>query len=116
MLLTNYLDSIENTEQEQEFLHELAELREHFVPAAKVPFVGKKIAALIDLIDCGSISDFRDAGYYDDFDGWEIVHHKIGGFSIYPGKEQMRKALAVVGLIFGLIVLAIFIKKCTCKK
>jgi len=104
MLLTEYLDSIENTEQEQKFLQQLAELKPHFQPAAKVPFVGKTICALIALPDIGSIDEFRQSEHYAAIDGYNIT--TIGdAFSITPGKDQMIKAAIFVGCVVLTIII-----------
>jgi len=105
MLITEYLHSIENTEQEQEFLQQLAELKQYFVGAANVPFAGEKIRALIALGDSDSIGEFKQTEFFARLEGWNISFHPGGGFSIYPGKDEMLKAAVFIGCIIAAVII-----------
>lgn len=113
MLLTEYLDSIESTEQETEFIEKIAKLEEHFVQAAQTPVVGKMIRALIAFGQADSITDFKESEYYEAFKDWEIkIDPDTGGFSIIPGPKQRKKALIVLAcVVAGIFLLVRFVKK-----
>ena len=116
MLLTDYLDTIENTQQEQQFMQHLAELKEHFVPATKIPFVGRMIRALVALGDCGSVTEFKQSEHYPNIRGYNITLMDLekGYFSITPGREQLAKVIPILGTIVGLLLLWIVLRRRGC--
>ncbi|MCL2397179.1 MAG: hypothetical protein FWC93_03845 [Defluviitaleaceae bacterium] len=120
MLLTEYLDSIENTEQEQMFLQKLAEpeLKDAFGQLVNVPFVGKLFLALVTLGDSENIEDFRHSGHYDGIRHYSIAISNIekGYFSIYPGPVHMKKIAKVAGVIGAGLLLLILCKKLLCRR
>ncbi|MCL2376876.1 MAG: hypothetical protein FWC76_05700 [Defluviitaleaceae bacterium] len=113
MLLTEYLGEIENTEQEQQLLQGLADLKDEFAPAANIPFAGKVIKALMALGDAESIEEFRQTGHYENIEGFNIhvINLKKGQFSIYPGSEHLKKIAMVAAIIGGVLLLL-----CLCRK
>ncbi|MDR2166838.1 MAG: hypothetical protein LBE35_03170 [Clostridiales bacterium] len=113
MLLTEYLDSIQGTEQEAEFLEKMAGLKVHFERAARMPFVGKFIMALAAIGDSQSIEDFEQSEHYETIQGWVIkVDPDTGFFSINPGPAQMKKFLLIlVGIGLGIFLLWRCIKR-----
>jgi len=113
MLLTEYLDTIQGTDQEQQFIEKLAELKVHFEPAAKVPIFGKTIKALIALGDASNIEDFKQSEHYNNIQGYNIAITDIekGYFSIHPGKAQLVKLVPFFAIIGGVILLLILSRK-----
>jgi len=107
MLFTEYLDSVENTEQETRFFEELAKTRDDLSQAVDVPIVGKLIKALVTLSDLGSITEFKQTGHYHSIEGWDIsINLETGNFSIYPGAEHRKKIFKVLAAIgIGLFLL-----------
>lgn len=112
MLLTDYLDSIENTEQEQKFLQEISELKEPFEQASKVPVVGKLMKALVALGDSESIEEFKQSAHYAGIKGYDITFNDKGHFSINPGAEQGKKAAIIfVAIVAGLLLLWLCLRR-----
>jgi len=100
MLFTDYLDSVENTDQEARFFEELAKVKDDLAQATSVPIVGKLIRALVALEECGSVEVFKETGHYQCIEGWDIsIDLDSGQFSIYPGAEHRKKILMVLALI-----------------
>lgn len=106
MLLTEFLDSAANTEQEARLFEELAKIddlaniKDGLAQATKIPFVGKLIKALVALYDYGSIEAFKQSEYYPDIEGWDCyIDLDKGHISIYPGAEQRKKIFKVMAII-----------------
>jgi hypothetical protein len=118
MSLAEYLDSIANTEQEQQFLLKLSELKEEFGQIAKTPFVGKLFRALVVLGDSESIEEFKQSEHYENIKGFDIRVKNLekGHFNIYPGKAQ-RKAMVKLSAVvaIGLLLIIFLRKKKRCK-
>jgi len=116
MLLTEYLDTIEGTEQEQLFLQKLADLKNEFAQATKVPFVGKLIRALVAFGDCESIEEFKQSEHYANIQGYNIAVMDLekGFFSIHPGKEQLTKMAIFSAIAAALILLFVLCRKRRC--
>ena len=118
MLLTEYLDTIENTEQEQLFLQKLSEIKNDLAQAAKVPFVGKMLRALVALGEVESIEEFRQSGHYENIKGFDITVSDLekGHFSIHPGREQLTKAAKIAAIVFAAALLLCLCRRCCCKR
>ncbi|MCL2574274.1 MAG: hypothetical protein FWE34_06980 [Defluviitaleaceae bacterium] len=114
MLLTDYLDTIENTDDEQLFLQKLAEIKDDLAQATKIPFVGKLMKTLITIGEYESIEEFKQSEHYKNIKGYKISVSDLeqGHFNIYPGGEQfkkMGKVLAVIGI--GVLLLCLCLKR-----
>jgi len=109
MLLTQYLDSIANTQDEARFLQELEKIKGPFSQMSQVPLVGKMFTALAALGECESIEGFKESCHYGSLEGWDIyVNLDSGMFSIYPGPEQRKKLFKILGIAAaGLLVLGL---------
>jgi len=106
MLLTDYLDEIQGTQEETEFIDKLnePEIREAFGMATKVPVVGKMMAALLAMAD-SSIGEIKDSSHYAALEGYDIkIDSASGGFSITPGAAMKKRMLIFVGIVAALIV------------
>ena len=119
MLLTEYLDTIENTEQEQLFLEKLSEIKEHLGQAAKAPFVGKMMRALVALGEVESIEEFKQSEHYESIKGLNITVSDLekGHFSIHPGREQLTKMAKISAVVAVVILLLLFLcrrRRCSC--
>ena len=115
MLLTEYLNSIENTEQDQLFLQKLSEIKNDIGQAAKMPFIGKLIRALMAMGDSESIKEFKQSEHYENIAGFNITVSDLekGHFSIYPGAahgKKIAKVLAIAGA--GLLLLWLCRRSC----
>jgi len=117
MKFPEFLDSIENTEQEQAFRDVLISMEEDVAPAMNIPFVGDIFRALEAFCECESVEAFRLTPHYDTLKKWDIAVHDLekGMFSIYPGAEMRNKIFAVVGVVFAVILGLWLWRKC-CKK
>ena len=121
MIFSEYLDSIENTEQEQQLLGQFtktaAEIQEGVNEA---PIMGKIkiIGALLALGSVESIEAFRQSEYYDYLKDWEISVKDLekGHFSLYPGAAQRKKIFAIAGAVVLAIVLFVWCCKRRCKR
>jgi len=107
MLLTDYLESIENTEQEQLFLEKLSEIKDDLAHAASVPVVGKLIQALIAMGESECIWDFKQTEHYENIMGFNIYVGDLekGQFSIYPGRAHLMQMAAFAAVVGGVILL-----------
>ena len=110
MIVSNYLDSIEGTEQESVFLSHFVEIAED-EDVAKVlhlPIVGKLLGALVALGSMDSIAKFKQTEHYNIIKDWGITVFdlKKGYISIHPGPKKLKKILAVMAVVgFGLLFL-----------
>ena len=105
MLLTDYLDSIQGTEQEARFFEVFAVVKDAVKQLTRIPVVGKLFEALVVLDDLGSIETFVQCEHYQNIRGWDIfVNLDKGVFSIYPGAESRKKIFTFLAL-FGIGVL-----------
>ena len=113
MIFSEYLDSIESTPNEQLLIQKLADMEGDLSQAKNVPFVGKVIAAMIELGKAQSIADFRQTAHYDNIKNWNITVTDLekGQFSINPGPEHTRWLIGVFGVVAAIIVLW-----CLCRK
>ena len=118
MLLTEYLDTIENTEQEQQFLKAVSEIKEELSQAAKVPIVGKTIRALVALCELESIAAFKQSEHYENIRGYNIHVSNLekGHFSIQPGKKHWEKAAKAAAIAAAVLLLLCLCKRCCCKR
>jgi len=121
MLLTEYLDSIENTDEERLFLTKIVEMKEELGQAKQIPIVGKFIKALIDLGDSGSIAEFKQCEHYENIMGYNIriMDMEKGYFSMYPGKELGMKAAKIAAIVVAVVLLlCLCCKRCRrlCRK
>jgi len=113
MLLTEYLDTIQNTDQEHQFLQKQADLKEAFTPLISIPFVGKLFKALVAMGDATDIEEFKQSEHYASIQGYNIAVADLekGYYSIHPGREMLTKMAILTGIIAaGLLVL------CLCRK
>ncbi|MCL2855226.1 MAG: hypothetical protein FWE21_06365 [Defluviitaleaceae bacterium] len=114
--LTDYLDIIENTEDETRFFENLDQVKDGLAEAKDIPVVGVLINALVALNDFGNVADFKDSAHYDAVEGWDItVDPATGAFSIMPGAAMRKKIFTILGVvaagIVGIIVLIKFLRR-----
>jgi len=108
MNFSEYLDSVENTEKEQQLLACFAKDKADFDEVIKVPIVGKLklFGAWAALANAESISEFKQTEHYGYLKSWEFIEHDLenGGFSLYPG-AVLRKKIFTIMAIVGLAIL-----------
>jgi len=105
MIVSDYLDSIEGTEQEAVLLKAFTELTED-KDIAKVfglPIVGKLIKALVVLGSSESIDAFRQTEHYMNIKDWGITVFDLekGYISIHPGLQH-RKKIFIAAIAIGI--------------
>jgi len=107
MLFTVYLDSIENTEKEQQFLETVLAAKIGFEMAGKLPFVGKLMRALVALGEAQSIEEFKQSEHYESIVGYNIsgVNLEKGYFNVTPGRDTMINVAKVAAIVFAVILL-----------
>jgi len=123
MKFSEFCDSIENTEQEQQFLQYVKEeyretkeaIEDENSAAAikRIPFVGKMVFALAALADCESLAEFRESEYYPVLvDDWDASYDPdTGKFSLGASAKVKKQAAKIFFVVVGIIaVLLIFCK------
>ncbi|MCL2217574.1 MAG: hypothetical protein FWB91_11235 [Defluviitaleaceae bacterium] len=115
MLFTEYLDSVENTDDEARLLEEIAKFKDDLAQAVSVPLVGKIVRAIAALGELGSIEAFKQSEHYHYIEGWDAsIDLDKGMFSLYPGAEQRKTILKILAFIgAGIFFLWLF---CKCKR
>ncbi|MCL2526796.1 MAG: hypothetical protein FWE42_00150 [Defluviitaleaceae bacterium] len=118
MIISEYLDLIENTDQEQLLRDKIVEIEEHLVKAASIPVLGKTLTALIAFGQAESVEAFKQSEHYVNLKDWniEVADLEAGHFSITPGPVHMvkvKKIAVAIGIVVALLVL---LKKCCCRK
>ena len=126
MKFSEFCDSIENTEQEQQFLQfmkddeNFGEAKKYLVKAEKIPVVGKVCTALMALSDYDSIAEFKESEYYPQIMDWNITFDpEAKSLSLNPGEAQMKqvkKAAMVFGIVVAVIAAIVLIRKFCCRK
>jgi len=108
MKFADYLDLVENTEDEQLLLKNAAEIRDDIAKVTWIPIVGKILTALIVLGECENIAEFRQSEQYDVIKDWniEVSDIKKGHFSLYPSDAHLqiiKTVIIVVGAVLTLL-------------
>lgn len=119
MLATEYLLSIEGTEDENKLFESMKyfdQAKEGLSDASRIPVVGKILTALVALSDSNNIAEFKQTSYFEDLEGWDIKVHSEGrGFSVYPGSAMRKKIFTILGItvgaIIGLVILVKFLRR-----
>jgi len=114
MKFSEYCDTVEGTEEEQQFLDYLKQ-DEHdgFEEAAEklksVPVIGKVMGAVVALAYCESLDEFRQSKHYPVLMDWDIKFDpETKNFSLSPGEEQMKKVkkvFCIISAVFALLFL-----------
>ena len=123
MKFSEFCDSIENTEQEQQFLQYLkdddgfGQAKQHLEKAKKIPVVGKVCMALVALSDFDSIAEFKASEYYPQIMDWDITFDsEAKSLSLNLSDAQKKKAAKVFFVVAAVVAaLLIFLKVRRCK-
>ena len=113
MKFTEFLDNVENTEQEGELLAQIGKMENELAQATQIPVVGKTIKALLAINEVGSITEFKETEHYAALEGWDCkIDFEKGAFSLYPGAAMRKKALKIVVIVLvGLFLFCRWRKK-----
>ena len=112
------LDSVENTDKEEELRQRILEVKEYLIPVQRVPFVGKPIRALIVFGDFKSAADFRQSKHYADIKDWNVnvaLEGDSKSIAISPSGVHIKKMLPVLACIGVGISFIVLLKKKRCK-
>jgi len=121
MLVSDYFDSIENTEDEAVFLSGLYSLLEKDIEdirkAENIPIIGKLIKAMLALSKSESIHEFRQSEHYVSIKDWSIKVYDLekGYINFYPGPKHLKKIFTVIAIVIGIICIIKLCKKCRAK-
>ena len=122
MRFSQFCDTAENTEQEQQLLQflkqdDMKQVEKIFSKLAKIPIIGKVIAAVSALGNYESIAAFRQSMHYNHIKDWEFkIDFDKKSMTISPNEEQKKKAIRVVATIGAVIALIAILHKLCCKK
>ena len=115
MRFSEYCETAENTEQEQQLLQfmkqdKMKDAEKAFGKLTRIPIIGKLFSAVIALGNYESIAEYKRSEHYDNIKNWNfVIDYDKNSMSIGPTDEQKKKAmkvLAVVGAVIALIVVA----------
>ena len=125
MKFSQFCDMTENTANEQRFFQLMQEKEDlqAFVQIAQseyknIPLVGKFSVALAELVDCGSIAEFRHSEHYDYIKDWEFkFDFDSGNLTIVPSDVHIKKFAKILMVIFAVITaIVVYRKFCRRKK
>jgi len=118
MKFSEFCDTIENTEQEQQFLQFLKEdadfneVKENLEKVKKIPVLGKICKAMVALVDSESIAEFRESEYYPQFMDWNITFDPDAkNLSLSPGDAQKKKAVKIFSIVAAVIAVLLLVRK-----
>jgi len=124
MRFSQFCDTAENTEQEQQLLQflekdDLKKAKNVFTKLTRVPIFGNLFAAVIAMSNYESIAAYRQSRHYEHIKDWEFdVDFDKNSMKIGPNDEQEKKAVRVVAIIGAVIALIVLCRKfcCGCRK
>lgn len=110
MTVSEYLNSIENTEQEQKALASFAkafcEVKDELAKAVNYPFVGKCLRALLALSQATSVTEFKQTNHYNNIKNWDINVDQLekGNIQVTPGPAHKEAIIEVVAMVGALLL------------
>ena len=122
MKFSQFCDTVENTEQEQQLLQflkesEMKKVEQILAKMIGFPVIGNPCAAIVALINAESIAAFRQSRHYRHLMNMDF-HFDLDKRSLYINpsdvyKTHLKKALAAVGI--GIVALVIC-RKLFCRR
>ena len=123
MKFSQFCEEAENTEKERQLLQflkedEMAQAAQIMEKMVRVPVIGKPCAAIVALVNCDSIEEFRQSKHYRHLMDFNFTFD-FDKRSLYitlsdAQKEKIKKVLAVIGVSTTLLLL--YRKFCRHKK
>ena len=112
MKFSDYLDSVENTDDEQLLKEQICKIKEDVQPALQIPVVGKVLTAALVLGESESIEAFRQTEHYEYIKDWNIAVHDLekGAFSLYPSDAHL-KIVKVAAMVIGGLLAFLWIRR-----
>jgi len=122
MRFSEYCETVENTEQEQQLLQfmkqdKMKDAEKVFEKLSRIPVVGKLFSAVIALGDYESIEAYKQSEHYDNIKDWRFtIDYDKNSLSIGMNEEQQKKALKVLAIFGAIITLIVIARKLGCCK
>jgi len=124
MRFSQFCETAENTEQEQQLLQfmnqdKMKQAEKAFTKLTRVPIVGNLFAALLAMGNYDSIAEYKQSEHYDHIKDWEFkIDFEKNSLAVGPNDEQKKKALRIFAIISAVITLIVICRKfcCCCKK
>ena len=115
MIFSDFLDSVESNEQEQQLKEVLLQIVNTISPSMlNIPIAGKALGALVALHEAESIEGFRQSEHYIIIKDFDVTANLDKGMLfVYPGAGQ-RKQIAMIfaAVCVGLFLLWFCLKRC----
>jgi len=117
MKFSEFCDTIENTEKEQQLLQylnkaELQDAKKVFVKMTRTPVMGKVFEALLALENYDSIEGFKQSEHYSNIKDYEFsVDFESNSLNIGVSEVQKKKMTKCVVIAAIVIVLLIIFRK-----
>jgi len=114
MKFSQFCEMAENTEQERQLLQflkeeEMTQVAEIMAKMARVPVVGNACAAIVALINCDSIAEFRQSAHYKHLMNFNFTFDfEKRNLLITPSDAQkkiIKRVLAAIGVSVTLLLL-----------
>ena len=124
MRFSQFCDTAENTEQEQQLFQlvkddDFKQAEKALAWLTRLPFFGNLFAAIVALGSYESIAEYRKSRHYDHIKDFDFkVDFEKKSLAVGPTEEQKKKALQIVAMIGAAIALIVILRKlcCRCKK
>ena len=117
MRFSQFCDTAENTEQEQQLLQfmkkdDMKEVEKVFAKLAHFPIIGKIISAVVAMGNYESIAAFKETTHYENIKDWDFkIDFDKNSLMIGPNEEQKKKAKKIIALIAAIIMLVALCRK-----
>jgi len=122
MRFSEYCETAENTEQEQQLLQfmkqdKMKDAEKAFGKLTRIPGIGKLFSAIIALGNYESIAAYKRSEHYDNIKNWNfVIDYDKNSMSIGPTDEQKKKAMKVLAVFGAVIALIAIARKLGCCK
>jgi len=118
MIFSEYLDSVENTEQESKLIEQLGMIKDGAAWVVRIPLIGKSINALIALADSENIEAFKQSEHYSYLKDWNVTvfDHESAAISISPSDKIKGKIAKVLVLVGAAMLLMWLCRKFCCNR
>ena len=122
MRFSEYCETAENTEQEQQLFQfmkqdKMKDAEKAFKKLTRIPVIGKLFSAVVALGNYESIAAFKRSEHYDNIKNWNfVIDYDENSMSIGPTDEQKKKAMKVFAILGAIITLIVIARKLGCCK
>ena len=122
MRFSEYCETVENTEQEQQLLQfmkqdKMKDAEKVFEKLSRIPIIGKLFSAVVALSNYESIAAYKQSEHYDNIKNWKFaIDYDKNSMSIGMNEEQQKKVLKVLAIFGAIITLIVIARKLGCCK